>query len=146
MKKSLSLLTLILIFSITNLNAVTWYTHCYNYTCPEGQTMEKSNEKLVGTVEGTHQCYDKQSDSYSKVVKEINYEQCSSQPCNELKPCQAYQAGQKQAQNECLQTIYSLGQKTPDLDAPDLDSKDATDSKSNPSDDDQELFSDDSLE
>lgn len=107
--KKLSIFATALFLDISSLQAVTWYTHCYKYTCPEGQTMVKPNEKMIGTVDGTHQCYDKQSDSYSKVVQEINYQECSSQPCNELNICQAYQAGQKQAQDECLETIYALG-------------------------------------
>jgi hypothetical protein len=111
MNRSLFLLTFILIFNMNSSQAVTWYTHCYNYTCPESQEMVKPDEHMVGTVEGTHQCYDKQDDSYSPLIKETNYDECSSQPCDELEPCQAYQAGQKQAQDECLETIYSLGSK-----------------------------------
>lgn len=106
--RNLSLFSLILIFSISTVQAVTWYTHCYQYTCPEGQTMIKPDAKMVGTVTGTHQCYDEKNDSYSNVIQKIDYDQCSSEPCNDLDMCLAYQAGQKQAQDECLETIYSL--------------------------------------
>ena len=86
--------------------------------------MVKPNNQMVGTVEGTHKCYDKSTNSYSAVIQKINYAECSSQPCNELDQCQAYQAGQKQAQDECLDTIYSLGAPSNNLNDEQSDSID----------------------
>lgn len=109
--KHLFLFSIVLGFAINDLQAVTWYTHCYQYTCPEGQKMVKPNNKMAGTIEGTHKCFDEKNNTYSNVVQTMDYDQCSSKPCNDLDVCQAYQAGQKQAQEECLDTIYSLNQE-----------------------------------
>ena len=103
-----TLLTLILSLSANHVMAVTWYSHCYSFICPEGQEMVKPNDKMVGTVEGTHKCYDSANNIYSDVIKTINYTQCNSKPCGELDLCQAYLAGEQHGQEECLQTIYSL--------------------------------------
>ena len=85
-------------------HTVTWYSHCYNYTCPDGQKIVTPNTKMVGSIEGTHKCYDGSTSTYSGIIKTINYDQCGNNPCNELDGCKGFAAGQQQ----CLSSIQAL--------------------------------------
>jgi hypothetical protein len=92
------LITIMSFFLLVGTRAfpVTWYDHCYNLNCPDGQTVIKKQAKMMGSKPGTHQCYDTKTGKHTDVIKEINYKQCHTKPCNLLEPCKGYNLGKQQ--------------------------------------------------
>lgn len=95
MKKLLFILP-VLALSLDTFSA-TQYDACYNLSCPQGYKMQrktsKSGKKLLGSAAGIRECVNSKGKSQA-VVKEIDYNNCSHNPCGSLPECKAYAAGQ----------------------------------------------------
>ena len=87
------------LINFAHMQATTWYTHCYKYTCKNNQPMVKPDPKIVGSFEGTHKCFDPKNKTYTPVIKTIDYDQCNTKPCDGLEPCQGYLTGLQKSRN-----------------------------------------------